>query len=140
MYWTETDAGNIKRANLDGSEVETVLSGLIVPSGLKLSFGNGIHTSQDSLESVPKQISIQQIYPNPANGNTTFDFDLSEPSSVSLEVIDQLGCVVATTSATFYQPGRNRINLNASSLPNGVYFARLSSDKGFATSRFVVQR
>jgi DNA-binding beta-propeller fold protein YncE len=34
MYWTDSEAGNVYRANLDGSAVETLVTGLILPAGI----------------------------------------------------------------------------------------------------------
>ncbi len=40
MYWTETVAGRIRRANLDGTSVETVIAGLDQPFGITLDLTN----------------------------------------------------------------------------------------------------
>lgn len=40
LYWTDDDAGELNRANLDGSGSETVVSGLGTPRGLKLDLAN----------------------------------------------------------------------------------------------------
>ena len=36
LYWADSDAGKIQRANLDGSEVQTIVSGLEDPEGIAL--------------------------------------------------------------------------------------------------------
>ena len=41
LYWTDTGAGKIQRANLDGSEVQTIVSGLEDPEGIALNGGGG---------------------------------------------------------------------------------------------------
>ena len=37
LYWTDGETGTIQRANLDGSQVETIVAGLDTPSDIALS-------------------------------------------------------------------------------------------------------
>ena len=41
MYWTDTGSGKIQRANLDGSGIEDVVSGLSSPRGIALDVAGG---------------------------------------------------------------------------------------------------
>ena len=41
IYWTDQDTGKIQRANLDGSNVEDLITGLVVPDGIALDGGRG---------------------------------------------------------------------------------------------------
>ena len=41
MYWTDGDTGKIQRANLDGSNVEVLVTKLDTPSSLALDVGAG---------------------------------------------------------------------------------------------------
>jgi hypothetical protein len=41
IYWTTAYTGKIRRSNLDGSQVEDILSGLSVPIGIALDSANG---------------------------------------------------------------------------------------------------
>ena len=41
MYWTDTIADRIQRANLDGSRVETLVTGVDAPKGIALDLGRG---------------------------------------------------------------------------------------------------
>src|SRR5262245_47866390 len=42
MYWTEYDGGNIRRANLDGTDQRILLSGQTGPTGIALDLGGGL--------------------------------------------------------------------------------------------------
>src|SRR5215472_13573801 len=42
MYWGENGRGEIRRANLDGTEVTTLVTGLNGPSGPALDFAGGM--------------------------------------------------------------------------------------------------
>ena len=68
-------------------------------------------------------------YPNPFVGVTRFSFSLSVPGSVTLEVIDVLGRVIARPLVGVrLAPGRHERVWDAQHLPSGVYFARLVLD------------
>ena len=41
LYWVDYDAGEIQRSNLDGSQVQTIVSGLESPEGIALDVGSG---------------------------------------------------------------------------------------------------
>ncbi|HQU72033.1 MAG: DUF5050 domain-containing protein [Calditrichaeota bacterium] len=41
VYWTSTTGGHVARANLDGSEVETLITGQGLPSGIALDYAEG---------------------------------------------------------------------------------------------------
>ena len=41
LYWADSDAGKIQRANLDGSEVQTIVSGLEDPEGIAVDAAGG---------------------------------------------------------------------------------------------------
>jgi hypothetical protein len=41
MSWTDSDGGDIRRGNLDGSGQQTLVTGLNFPVGIALQFGAG---------------------------------------------------------------------------------------------------
>ena len=41
LYWADSDAGEIQRANLDGSQVQTIVSGLDEPEGIAVDAAGG---------------------------------------------------------------------------------------------------
>jgi len=41
MYWTDGDTGKIQRANLDGSSIEELVTGLTTPRGIALDVSGG---------------------------------------------------------------------------------------------------
>ena len=41
MYWTDEDTGKIQRANLDGSNIEDFVTGLIAPESIALDVAGG---------------------------------------------------------------------------------------------------
>ncbi len=65
--------------------------------------------------------------PNPFNPTTTVSFTLPQNGQVRLAVYDLLGREAAVLADAPYQAGAHSLTFNASALPSGVYFARLST-------------
>ena len=84
-------------------------------------------TDQEKFNSPPKKPSLLQNFPNPFNPSTTFSFDLSKSSFVSLKVFDLIGREVATIVFEELSAGNYSRTWNAEKLPSGVYFYRLSA-------------
>ncbi len=77
-------------------------------------------------------IVMAQNYPNPATTFTTFKYNVSDASRVTLEIFDLSGQKVATlvNNETKYA-GTYEVNWNVQTMAAGVYVAVLSTD-GFA--------
>ena len=89
---------------------------------------NGLPTSvvQNSIDvSVPERFELLQNYPNPFNPTTTISYKLPVDSYVQLKLFDVLGREVVTLVDQMKKAGEYRTQFNASSLPSGVYFARI---------------
>ncbi|MCX6138445.1 MAG: serine hydrolase [Ignavibacteriales bacterium] len=69
---------------------------------------------------------LEQNYPNPFNPSTTFSFDLATRSLVSLKVYDAIGREVSQVAYEELPAGHYARQWNASALPSGMYFYRLS--------------
>ena len=92
--------------------------------------------SQEVDEDVPEGFSLFQNYPNPFNPVTTIEFNLNEPSMVSLKVFNTLGQEVATlVDDMMTDEGRQLVDFDASKLSSGVYFYRLVADPVSAPGR-----
>lgn len=77
---------------------------------------------------VPIGCALEQNYPNPFNPSTAISYRLSAVSQVSLKVYDVLDRKVATLVNGRESAGEHTVTLNASRLPSGVYFCRLSAE------------
>ena len=140
IYWTETGEGTIRRANLDGTEVEELLSGLVVPTSIALNFGWDVRVGVEPEAVLPDRVELQDIYPNPVEGRATFEFALTAPAHVTLEIYDQLGRRVALLASRTYPPGQFSVEWNPTGQSNGVYFFRMTSDNRSKTIPLVLQR
>lgn len=84
IYWTESGSNSIRRANLDGSSVETVLPGLAGPRGLAIHSGLGkIYWTQPG--------GTEGIFRSNLNGTNIEtivpDASLKDPFSLRLDVL-----------------------------------------------------
>ena len=75
---------------------------------------------------------------NPVRGSGRLDFALPRDGRVRLEVMDVAGRRVATLAEGEFTAGRHTATLDAGTLAAGVYFARLATEHGGATTRIVV--
>ncbi len=140
IYWTQPSEGMIRRANLDGTEEELLLSGLVLPSSIALSFG-GVSTAVESVEEVPDPVELHGFYPNPVQDIATFEFALTVPTYVTVEILDQLGRRVEVLASRTYPHGHSSVTWDPTGHSDGVYFFRLiSSDSEPMTIPFVVRR
>jgi len=82
--------------------------------------------------------SLTQNYPNPFNPSTTINYSIREKGLVNLKVFDILGNEVATLANENQEAGNYSVKFNASHLPSGIYFYRMTSGKFTATKKLIL--
>lgn len=83
---------------------------------------------QNTNNEVPQVYSLQQNYPNPFNPTTNINFGLPKGSLVTLKIFDILGQEVATlVNNSNLAAGNYTYDFNASNIPSGIYFYRISA-------------
>jgi len=87
---------------------------------------------------VPSNYRLLQNYPNPFNPSTNIKYDLPKEGLVTLRVYDILGKEVKTLVNEFERAGTYKITFNASDLPSGIYFYRLSSKNFNQVKKFIL--
>jgi photosystem II stability/assembly factor-like uncharacterized protein len=98
-------------------------------------------TSVNELSSgLPPQFRLEQNFPNPFNPTTNIEYQLPEPSYVTLKVYDVLGQEVATVVRGEEPAGRRSLVFDASSLPSGVYVYRLTAGARVLAKKFIMVR
>lgn len=75
----------------------------------------------------PGCFSLMQNYPNPFNPSTAITYSLAEDAHVTLEVYNTLGQSVAALVNDIESSGEHQILYDASNLPSGVYFYRITA-------------
>ncbi len=103
-------------------------------------FDNWLENSSSATESMPQGIAIANVYPNPFNPTTVLSFELSTASHVNLQVYDTAGQLVATLVNGWRAAGTHEMTFEASSLPSGVYFARLTAGEYTGVQKLVLMK
>jgi hypothetical protein len=88
---------------------------------------------------VPAEYALYQNYPDPFNPSTVLQFDLPEPTVVTLKIYNTLGQDVATLLDNMsYNAGRHTVTFNASRLSSGVYIYRLIAGRFVDTKKMLL--
>lgn len=87
---------------------------------------------------IPVKYALYQNYPNPFNPLTTIEFDIPEKTSVKLIIYDVLGKDIAVVVDGELEPGKYKVNFNASGLPSGVYFYHLKAGKFSSVKKMIL--
>lgn len=90
--------------------------------------------------SAPSGYTLYQNHPNPFNPQTTIEYVLPSDQYVELTVHNVLGQQVATLVSQHQSAGLHRVSFEASYLPSGVYFYRLSAGTYKTVRRMVVMK
>ncbi len=96
---------------------------------------------------MPKKYDLSQNYPNPFNPTTTIKYSI--PVSpvgdenfrpVQLKIYDILGKEVTTLVNKNQAPGNYTVNFDASDLPSGIYFYRITAGSFTETKKMILLR
>lgn len=87
---------------------------------------------------LPKTFSLEQNFPNPLNPSTTISFVLPKSSFVTLKIYNVLGQLISTLVNERRAPGMYNVQFDASNLPSGVYYYRLSAGEFVQARKMLV--
>jgi hypothetical protein len=85
-----------------------------------------------------KEYALYQNYPNPFNLHTLINYQLPETSEVELSVFNLLGQKVAMLVSEKQPAGSYEVKWDAAGIEGGVYFYKLSTDKGFVQTKKLI--
>jgi hypothetical protein len=104
-------------------------------------------TSVENKEEInpPQEMLLMQNYPNPFNPETTIPYQLSEASTVRLEIINFLGQRVATLvneqqSAGMYHVKWHGITDDGKKATTGIYIYRLVTNESTQIKKFILAK
>ena len=148
LYWVEAD--KIRRANLNGKNIEDVVTDLATPTNIVLDIppANAAIPAAPQTAPVLDQTRLLPNYPNPFNPETWIPYQLAESSTVTITIYDVRGTVVRTLRlghqpAGIYQ-SRNRAaywdgrNAQGESVASGVCFYTLKAGEFAATQKMLI--
>ncbi len=100
---------------------------------------NQIITSVDDISQEKLSFKLYQNYPNPFNPSTKIKFTIPENALVTLKVYNSLGQEIAELIKNKeYSPGFYEVNFDASKLPNGIYYYRITAGQFSETRKMVL--
>ncbi len=103
-----------------------------------LCTGDNFEASKHNLESSNQNKFSFGNYPNPFNPTTAISYQLSELSHVNLSVYDIAGRKVAELVNGWREAGLHEVTFDASNLPSGIYFARLTAGNYEQTQKLLL--
>jgi hypothetical protein len=119
-------------------ETECIGEDLMKFSDVKL-FKKGIRKLEISVCLIVPTTSVgatpftAALQPNPAQAATTLKLTLQRPSALSIRISDASGRQFAVQNVEG-QAGENRVPLEISGLPNGLYFVQVVDERGSAAT------
>ncbi len=115
-------------------------------AGAGTPFGEGWVTEPDAEaasrtdEALPPAVSLEALFPNPAQGAAPVAFALPKASPVRLAVYDVPGREVAVLVGGEVEADRHAARLDAQVLPAGAYLVRLGAGDRVETQRLTPVR
>ena len=104
---------------------------------VRLNVNNTVSNETDP--EIPRDIKLEQNFPNPFNPSTIINFELNRATNVSLEVYNVVGQKVATLiNDETRSAGRHTISFDGSSLSSGIYIYRLVTPQESLTKRMTL--
>ena len=98
----------------------------------------GFPVNIHEFDPVPEKFTLGQNYPNPFNPGTTISYQLHLTAKIDLSIYNILGQKIVTLVSGIHRPGEYKMEWDASNFPGGVYFYKLSTEKGFSKSKKMV--
>ncbi len=143
LYYVDNDTANV---DFDSTGIiqpvvdyyhNRIYSGIAHFSTLAIAgrSGGSVVKTEETRISLPEKFSLQQNYPNPFNPTTTLRFDLNEKADVRLDIYNVLGEKVETLVNGNFNRGTYKVQWNASEMPSGIYFIRMTAGQKTATIR-----
>ena len=122
-------------------EKEGTTDGFIGDASDWTCFGEAFESDDLSEADVsPYSFTLTPPYPNPFNPQATLEYRLDRNGYVSLIVYDVNGRETASIVDGFRNAGSYKVEFDGSSLPSGIYFARLTSNGQHQTRKLVLMK
>ena len=151
LYWTDT--GGIRRANLNGENIQKVVTNLGAPADIVLGTAltnAAIAAAPAASVGLPDETLLQANYPNPFNPETWIPYQLSKRSDVRLTIYAVNGQVVRrlilghqpagmyqSRSRAAYWDGKNELGEPVAS---GLYFYTFTAGDFTATRKMLIRK
>jgi hypothetical protein len=91
-------------------------------------------------DEVPRDLALEQNFPNPFNPTTVLSFRLPVAGSVRLTVYDLLGREVAVLVDERKAPGTYDVTFDGARFASGMYLCRLTAGEGVASRKMLLTK
>lgn len=120
---------------------------LLIGNSESNAAGNGMgrvyiyssNTKNTGIE-IAKDLSLNQVYPNPFNIETTLKYNLHKSGQVLVKIFNSSGQEIEILVNGSQKAGEHRINWHPKNLPNGIYFCKLLSPEFSETKKVIFQK
>ena len=149
IYWTAR--GKIQRANLNGTNVQDVATGIGAPAGIALNVVPPLSAAAAAPSAAamsPNTTALLMNFPNPFNPETWIPYQLQKAADVQISIYDQRGILVRQLSLGYqvagqyvsrgraaHWDGRNQVGEPVAS---GLYFYTLTAGDFSATRKMLI--
>ena len=132
--------GTFVNEQLSGSGVYE-LTDFVILNQLKLIITyDNIVTNVVNNQGLPEEFNLEQNYPNPFNPSTTISYSVPELDFINLSVYNILGENLVTLVDGILPAGYYKIKLDGTSLPSGVYIARIRSGNFLNSIKMILSK
>ena len=149
IYWTAQNS--IRRADLNGENIEDVVTGGGAPTGLVIGSMPPVAPAAPATVGIPPETTVLLVnYPNPFNPETWIPYQLSAPAAVTVNIYDMKGALIRRLTigpqAAGYYTDRNRAaywdgrNSIGEPVASGVYFYTLTAGEFTATRKLLIRK
>ncbi len=125
IAWNIVESGVRAELRIGSEGVSMVANGSVVITSPGTDIALYMESSGDLL--LPEDFALRQNFPNPFNPATAIEYDLPIESTVKVVLFNALGQSVSVLAEGPRPAGRHSIQLDASTLPSGVYFYSLEA-------------
>jgi hypothetical protein len=96
-------------------------------------------SSEETNQLIPSTTELKQNYPNPFNPSTIIEFTVKATGYATVEVYSILGARAVTLFQGIAASGKvHTVTFDASTLPTGIYFARLKTGTVSAVKKMLL--
>ena len=101
------------------------------------AINQGLVTGIEELDNSKLNLNV---YPTPAFNNLTVNFNLKEKTNVRFDIYNIVGSAVKSIEDENTTTGNNKTTIPLESLPNGIYFLKLTTGESSYVVKFTVSK
>jgi hypothetical protein len=110
----------------------------ICEDGVMVYNPNGVMEVSEVTNIIPNENILYQNFPNPFNPKTAISYKINKKSFVIIKIYDILGKEIAVLVNEQLQPGTYEVSFDASNLPSGLYFYKLTAGDFIAVKKMLM--